>query len=645
MSFTKTFIVLLGVLLTVKTFNFTEVESYSFHTPQEKKFLRGMNRDFSYESNTLFLGAGLCLQCHGSDDNLVASVDAMGNDINVMDDWAATMMANSAKDPLWRAKVSHEILVNPGIQNELEQKCTQCHAPMGNFNAAHLNQSYSIAALTVDSLGLDGVSCGACHQLKDTLLGKSFSGNLFYDTNRVIYGPYPAPFIGPMFSNIGFTPVYSPHINDAGLCAGCHTLQTETVDLSGNLTGDIFTEQATYHEWLNSDFNTETNPSGISCQGCHLPRINDPVILSSNPPILSGKSPFGKHHLVGANSFMLKLLKANTTALGIYSTAVQFDSTIARTERLLQTQTLDLSLNETNRTLDTVFYNLQLTNKAGHKFPSGYPSRRAYVEFVVMNASGDTIFKTGLLNAQGELINQNATYEPHYNLINSEQQVQIYEMVMGDVNNDVTTVLTRAKSPLKDNRLVPVGFTSTHNVYDTCVIAGDALNDPDFNKTLSVEGSGADVVHFHIPLAGYSGDLNVSARIYYQSVPRKWLDEMFSYSSTEIDLFENLYNAADHTPVLVAQVLSGPLFQSIHELNSSSILIFPNPASLEFSISTSNHSPFHKIEIFDIHGKLVSTQLNFGFGQKFICPENSGTYFIRIIGNEGIITKKLVVNR
>jgi len=55
------------------------------------------------------------LHCHGLDPTGSASVYALGNDINVVDDWRTSMMANSAKDPYWRAKVSHEITINPGI--------------------------------------------------------------------------------------------------------------------------------------------------------------------------------------------------------------------------------------------------------------------------------------------------------------------------------------------------------------------------------------------------------------------------------------------------------------------------------------------------------------------------------------------------
>ena len=49
-------------------------------------------------------------------------------------------MANSAKDPFWRAKVAHEVAINPDHQLELEDKCTSCHAPLGHFNAHHLGE-------------------------------------------------------------------------------------------------------------------------------------------------------------------------------------------------------------------------------------------------------------------------------------------------------------------------------------------------------------------------------------------------------------------------------------------------------------------------------------------------------------------------
>ena len=44
---------------------------------------------------------------------------------------------------------------------------------------------------------------------------------------------------------------------------------TETLNYEGELTGDYFVEQATYHEWLNSDYEVENK----TCQECHMPAL------------------------------------------------------------------------------------------------------------------------------------------------------------------------------------------------------------------------------------------------------------------------------------------------------------------------------------------------------------------------------------
>ena len=141
--------------------------NYDTMTPAEKKHhshyhqLRGTAADSLYEgTNSMFASSGKCDHCHGFDPNGLASVDALGNDINVVDDWRTSMMANSAKDPYWRAKVSHEITINPGHQQEIESLCTRCHAPLGRFAAMAAGADhYSIAEMVEDSVALDGVSC------------------------------------------------------------------------------------------------------------------------------------------------------------------------------------------------------------------------------------------------------------------------------------------------------------------------------------------------------------------------------------------------------------------------------------------------------------------------------------------------------
>jgi len=203
-----------------------------------------------------------------------------------------------------------------------------------------------------------------------------------------------------------------------------------------------------YHEWLNSSFPENDQ----SFQSCHVPRLDEPIVISTMPPWLDGRTPFGQHQFAGANIFMLNILKDNADEIGVTANDIQFDSTIARNYRMLQNKSLSSYIEVVNRTIDSVFINLDLVNMAGHKFPAGYPSRRVFVGFIVISGV-DTIFHSGEFDSDGNLLNEDTSYEPHYNMINNEEQVQIYELVMGDINYEVTTVLERANFPLKDNIL------------------------------------------------------------------------------------------------------------------------------------------------------------------------------------------------
>ena len=570
--------------------------SNRFHSDFEIDYFSsaGLTTDSAF----MFSGSGVCVECHGRDPQGQASVTQEGIDINVVDDWRSTMMANSAKDPLWRAKVSHEVLVNPAHQEALETKCTSCHAPMGHFEALHAGQTtYSIAEMLTDSLALDGVSCLACHKQLPDSMGLNFSGELVYDTLKNAYGQYQSPLAGPMIALTGYWPVHSDKMSTSEACAGCHTLITNTVDLDGNSTGGEFVEQATYHEWLNSIYN-----DSVSCQNCHMPNYPGLVRLIAGYEGIPPRSNFSMHHFSGANAFMLKLMKEHRVELGIDATAQQYDSTIARTMVLLTEQSVDMSASIDQVLSDTVYVDIELVNKAGHKFPSGYPSRRAVLEVVLTDAVGDTIFQSGTLNSNYEAFGQDPTYEPHYNMINNEDDVQMYEIVMGDVNGDVTTVLERADHPIKDNRLVPVGFTTSHASYDTTEMAGLVLSDMDFNNN-GGEGSGSDRIEYRIPLNGYSGAFSVSVRFLYQTLPPKWNDEMFSYNSAEIDTFRNMYFSADREPVVVADTVMQNGLESTTELNSSELTVYPNPTSDRLTIS--DNDELGLITIMDLKGRVL----------------------------------------
>lgn len=655
---------LLPAILAVLAFFPINNQPEQFHTDAERAFMR---RHLGYfypqmkngpddphalipiDSNILFPTAKVCGGCHGYDPNQNALVTSWGEDVNFYDSWRSTMMALSARDPFWRAKVTHESLVNPAHSLELQDKCTSCHAPAGHYQAKlKLNQEYyTLSDLYQDTLGLDGVTCQACHaQPQSAFLGNQHSGDIYFDTNniRVAYGPFQQVFAPPMQQFVGITPLFSEHIFDAGICASCHTLITNSVDEAGQPTGSTFIEQATYHEWLNSRYDEDND--NISCQACHVPTLEDAVIISANYQFLVPRFPIGLHELAGANVTMLKLMKENRQALDITALPEHFDSTIAATLRMLQHQTLDLNLETGTLHGDSAHFHLYLRNKAGHKFPSGYPARRAWVEFVVKNQQGDTVFHSGRMAPDYTLPDEDSNFEPHYQLIDRPDQVQIYELVPGSVSGTFTNVLERGHIALKDNRLTPQGFRLDDPAYDTTRIVGAALTDPDFNRdpATGAEGTGADRLHFRIPTNGYTGRLTVTARVWYQSLPPKFVRPMFEWSSPEIDSFRVMFENADQSPVLVAEQTLDSVFVSpvsVRPAPAKPVRIYPSvSADGRLRIEAPESMPVTRVQVWDAAGRLWLDLP--GPRAELQLPERKGLYFVAVSTRAGRKVEKVV---
>ena len=220
-------------------------------------------------------------------------------------------------------------------------------------------------------------------------------------------------------------------------------------------------------------------------------------------------------------------------------------------------------------------------------------------------------------------------------------------MAMGDVNGQFTSVLARAGMLLKDNRIPPEGFTTTSPVYDTVKVSADALADADFNKLNGVEGTGSDFVQFKVPVAGLLGNIKVNARLYYQSVPPKWLDEMFTYNSSHIDTFRNMYNAADKTPVLVAADSTTDVLTALASYSEKSIKVGPTISHDGIiSVEVPNQDQIIRMEAFDASGKkyFLKKINQAGNRTQFQLPEATGVFIIRVttrLGSKSVRVMRL----
>jgi hypothetical protein len=493
-------------------------------------------------TSTHFSGSGNCLECH---NNLT---DAQGKDVSIETDWSSTMMANSARDPLWRAKVRSELNRNPQLADVISDKCTRCHAPMANFEAKTSGEPMQVldggfldASHSRHDSALNGVSCTLCHQIQDspnlgTLSG--FTGKYEIGSDKLIYGPYDDLFPNPMVMNTGYTPTYSAHVKESKLCASCHNLKTPYVDSFGNVLSTTpeseFPEQMPYSEWEHSSYAT-SNPQ--SCQQCHMSRA-DGVAISNRPMWLQTRDNFAIHDLVGANRLMLNIFNDNKTQLGVLSN--NFPETIAKTEAMLQSAATVTPVSQ-SLVNDTLDFTLRVNSNTGHKLPSAYPSRRVILHVTVKDASDNVVFESGKVNADGSVTGVDAdtdltAFEPHYDLITSPDQVQVYEAIMGDDMNQVTYTLLRGMTYLKDNRILPQGFDKATAPSDIRV-AGNALTDDDFV-------GGSDEISYRI--TGLSGaGYQVMAELIHQPLAYGFAQDLFSDSGTEIQDFQKMFQASN----------------------------------------------------------------------------------------------------
>ncbi len=512
----------------------------------------GMGNMGSAWQTTHFASYKLCARCH---NNLK---DKSGQDVSMPKDWRSTMMANSAVDPLWQAKVHSEILRNPSFKGVIEKKCSTCHMPMAKTQAQFDNQKIEIFGNgflnknnKYHKLAMEGVSCSLCHQIKPDNLGSesSFSGGYLVDEitkkpYRKIYGPFKNPFERPMIRMAKYQPVYSSHIKKSELCATCHTLKTPTV-YENNVVGH-FPEQTPYLEWKHSDY----SKNGLTCQKCHMPEANGGVKISRMPRFLPEREPFAKHYFIGGNVFMLSIIRDNAKSLGVQATTDEFNKTIKRTLDMLKNKTAELHIGAVSIKNGVLEFPVIVENKTGHKFPSGIPIRRAWLHVVVKDKTGKVIFESGAVKPNGEIIGSDAdreiyNYEPHYDVITSPEQVQIYEAVMKDYNGNITYTLLNAYEYAKDNRLLPEGFDKSSAPSDIAV-KGNAKNDENFI-------GGSDAVLYKIDTKGAKGPFTITVELRYQSISYPFFKDLVKDAgkSTYVRKFQSLYNTKANTGIVI----------------------------------------------------------------------------------------------
>lgn len=497
-----------------------------------------------------FRTAARCANCHSK------LKTAAGKDFSLSSPWSASIMANAARDPYWQGSVRRETLDHPLSSSAIQNECARCHMPLqalADQAQNHPTEVFSRLPLHGgDERDADGVSCTVCHQILSTGLGTpaTYSGNFAVAPSSNIPRPLFGPF-APQGDNIqkvhvmagGYSIEQGAQMRDAALCGSCHTLYTTPLGPDGKPIGQL-PEQMPYLEWQHSSYRDQK-----TCQQCHMPAADGQVAIASL--LAQPREGVRQHTFTGGNFFLEDILATHRDELAVTAQPADLAAASAATSAFLQSQSARVAVSAPQLTGSDLSFAVRVENLTGHKLPTAYPSRRAWLHVVVAGADGRVVFESGKLNPDGSIAgNANdadpTRFSPHYPRITQPDQVEIFEPILGDSQGRVTTGLISSTQYLKDNRILPAGFDKQSAPPDIAV-HGEAAADPDFT-------AGSSTTHYAVSTGGFAGPFKISAELLYQPIGYRWAHNLAAYQAAEPQRFVHYYvqAAAKSAMVLAA---------------------------------------------------------------------------------------------
>lgn len=263
---------------------------------------------------------------------------------------------------------------------------------------------------------------------------------------------------------------------------------------------------------------------------------------------------YARHKFQGLNVYLMEIFDQFNDILGVrtqdyFSGSYGLPTAIENYVEQARTRTATLAVTTGIRDAQTLVAEVTVTNKTGHRFPSGVGFRRAFLELLVLDdhdGREQVVWASGRTNELGLIVDgedevlptellEGSAYQPHYEVITRQDQVQIYEELSQNAQGRFTTSFIHRDTTLKDNRLLPKGwkekgpdpslYSRIKAFIDATHPEGRAAQDPLYRN-----GSGTDVVTYEVPLsAGVDpATLTVQATLYYQAIPPYYLNQRFT---------------------------------------------------------------------------------------------------------------------
>jgi hypothetical protein len=455
-----------------------------------------------------FRDVATCYKCHANTTNGLA---------DPYFSWEGGMMAQSARDPVFRAALA---VANQDIKG-VGEFCIRCHAPRAWFEG----RSTAADGSLLQGDDLNGVSCDVCHHLVDPFSAESRrlakqappgygNGMMVIDAERVMRGPYPERKELKMH-----TVLPSAYHASSELCGNCHNVSNITLATNVNIEpphefGHI---ERTYSEWALSEFAKSDHLR--SCQSCHfapVPGGGTAVNYSSAYGDLH-REHFVSHNAVGGSTWVQDAVYLLGKGKDMDHAALAAGQKHAR-ELLKTAAALGLEVGGGKA-------RIAITNLTGHKLPTGYPEGRRMWLNVRFLRGRSLLGELGRYGEKEAQLNLEAVRVP--TLLDPER-TRVYECKPGMspgqaakhgqksgasfhfILNDVTT---------KDNRIPPRGYRRSAFAAHLAAPVGAEY----------AEGQYWDEWELELP----AGTEQVEARLMYQSVSWEYLKFLVEENKTD----------------------------------------------------------------------------------------------------------------
>ncbi|MEZ4410391.1 MAG: MYXO-CTERM sorting domain-containing protein [Polyangiales bacterium] len=258
-----------------------------------------------------------------------------------------------------------------------------------------------------------------------------------------------------MIESIRHPGAVSDWLPRAEMCGTCHEIANPAaaqLTADGTDTGRRFPLDTTYSEWRNSVYGEPGGADAQTCQDCHMPRFGSPTTVSTNATAMTRDNP-RQHHFAGANAWAIRMLgqMRNDESTGEFfapDLAPFYEVAAQRAEAMLR-DAVTLEIREAPTQAmpgETVSVLTRITNRSGHRVPTGYADgRRVWLEVAVVEAGGRETVVSGAYDAA----------EAH---LGEDPQLKVYEIHPGRVGMGAISHIALQNTIVSDTRIPPRGY-------------------------------------------------------------------------------------------------------------------------------------------------------------------------------------------